>query len=397
MEREVEMVAVESHPDLGGLRAGRTLHRRDLHEVGDVGRGLPRRVVQPAVDGGRIEGPRHRRRRPPDRRGREPAPAAPPRRSGGGGHRATPAARPGQDQGAGHPVPGTRGSVPGEGVRIRAGRGPAAGRKRPRRRFGRRSRSERGRAGGRRRCRRPFGSGRRDECPGRPRRRGRRRCRGWPRRRGQPRRSDRRRRTGREPVGDGGGDPVLCLEQVLPRAVHPRIERDGAGRHVDHPGGDAQAVADPLQRAVDEPAHAPVAPGGQRARGRRAGVCRRAAGSGQAARPPAHDRHPHPLHVGRHRLGNPRPDPVVGRLPADVGERDDGGDGRLRQPRGRGDEESQQARGGGDRPGAQAGGDTRSHAVDRPAGGNAGFGDRAGIKPVSLHYSRRSRFDRQRA
>ena len=79
VEREVQVVAVVRHPDLGLFRPGGALHRCDLDEVVDVGRRLPDRVVEPAVEVGRLCGAADGDAFAGYRRRREPAAAPTPR------------------------------------------------------------------------------------------------------------------------------------------------------------------------------------------------------------------------------------------------------------------------------------------------------------------------------
>ena len=50
VEGEVHVVAVVRHPHFGLLAAGCPRHRRDLHELGDVRRGLPDGVIETTID-----------------------------------------------------------------------------------------------------------------------------------------------------------------------------------------------------------------------------------------------------------------------------------------------------------------------------------------------------------
>ena len=120
-------------------------------------------------------------------------------------------------------------------------------------------------------------------------------------------------------------------EDLVERAVDLDVAQHGAGVDLDEPRGDADLRAEPLERARDDPARAEAAadldgePIVVRRLVRRVEVPQRiedalAADYGEAG---------HVLQVRGHRLGDARPDPLVGRLARDVGESDDG-DGVLR-------------------------------------------------------------------
>ena len=137
---------------------------------------------------------------------------------------------------------------------------------------------------------------------------------------------------GRRPVaaGDGGRptgrpkesnrelgcDPILQVEQLVKRSIDLRGAEDRPALDLEQSSGNAQLVARTLIAAGHHPASAEPAAGGQR-RFRR--IVRHAVrGRGRLL---ADDRHHGPrVKVGHDRLGDPDPDPVVSRLPRDVGE-----------------------------------------------------------------------------
>ena len=171
-------------------------------------------------------------------------------------------------------------------------------------------------------------------------------------------------RGSRESRGERRGDLVLDVEEVAERAVDPGAEPDPAARDVHDPRRDAELVCHPLQRAIDEPGDPALAIGLERGvRLRRSALSVAVAVAVTGAHPldqaVSDDGQSGTPQVGGYGLGDAGADPVIGRLPAQIGERrDDDRGGRLsRRGTRRGDESH---RDGDRREGAQAGG---GHAV----------------------------------
>ena len=351
VEREVEVVVVVGHPDLGPLRAGRSLDRRDLDELRQVRRVPPHGVVEAPVDARRLPRAGDRRGRPGgERHGREPAGTSPAAR------RASVAGLRGAGS-RGRSGAGRRGvSRPG-GTRRRRSVGQ---RQRPGHAFGRPERTRRGDPGARGHSLGSFGDRRRRDGreppyfrPGPPFE--------GPTGRATADRGGRRDRR-HETLDQGLRNRVLGFEDVVPRAVDVGAVGDAARLHGDDPRRQPQPVSASLvaafyhpvgsQRAVAVEAGPPAGPPigvrfpvarlpVARAAVARPAVARPAVARPAVARPavarpavarpvaaragPAGARNDHGCsggaQVGRDGLRDARTEPVVLGLPAQVGER----------------------------------------------------------------------------
>ena len=288
------MVVVVGHPHLGLLRARCALDGRDLDEVRDVGRGLPDRIVQAAVDVGRVARAPDDHRRARSRRRREAAASHRTPALGAGGRRAGP--RFAERERTGH-------------VPFGLGRNDA-GRRRGRDALG------------------PWGGCRRGHT-----------CR--------RRHAGRRSRVGRQVPGERRTQLVLDVEQVAEVAVDAGAERGRAGSDIHEAGRDPQPFSHPLKCSVDEPGDTAPAVGIERAAVEPAVSVSvsvsvsvpRGQGIGGVDRAVPDHAEPRVPQIGCDGFGEAGADPVVGRLPAHVRERHhDDRTGRLRRRHGRSEE-----------------------------------------------------------
>ena len=293
---------------------GGALHRRDLDEVVDVRRRLPHRVVESAVEVGRLRGAADGHALACERGGGEPA--AQPALHAGRISRSLPC---GGRTAVGSAVTATAVAAAGDRVLYRilqlehAGHGGAAGGRTP----GPDASAERAGATAPRPVRglertgnrlRPLGGGFR-ERPGH-------------------RRAGGRRALGDQRIGERRDDPILRVEQTGELPVDPGALAHLACRHVDEPRGNAKPITDTLIATRDEPPRTEPAAGGQ-------GVVVPVSAIARAACPRVIADHAHAqaAQVARHRLGNPLTNPRVGGLPAQVAKGND--QNRVRRLRGR--------------------------------------------------------------
>ena len=271
VKRQIEVLAVERQPDVGRFGAGGALDRGDLNELRQPGCGLPDHIVEAAIDLGRPIGAADHGAAPLHHRGRGETAAS---------------LRPARRTTGGARIVTVE--VEPSGDLTHRGGGALRGR-----------RDVDGQAGRRRRRRNPA----------------------------------------HEPRRELGRDQVLRREELVAKTVDRCRVHHGSRPHLHHAGGDLQIRTDMPVGAghqpdrVESPRHvdrdvvdvarvnrAPRGPAG----GLRAG---HGAGAGQ--------RYAGPDEIGADRLGDPRADPVVLDLRAEIVERRDddraGGDGRRRR------------------------------------------------------------------
>ncbi len=126
-----------------------------------------------------------------------------------------------------------------------------------------------------------------------------------------------------------GGETGACAVLQSEHLIEPAVDHDGvqnhAGLDLDDPRRDPQLVTEALETTGHHPRRAEPARETTRRRLVAQDTCIEAGAVQRVEqRPPANDGEPaHPFSIGGDRLGDADADPVVGRMPRDVRERQD--------------------------------------------------------------------------